>query len=103
MARRGGGTAGTDRRRLVINLRARLGEIDIFLFGSGVAGMGTTAVVALVADGRLTVGHVGDSRPYGLNRAQVKLHRAVLPGGGARAETGSARKLHGAGSPCYIR
>ena len=53
-------------------------------------GMGTTIVCALIADGRLVIGHVGDSRLYLLNGTSLKqlTHddtwaAAVLPGADA--------------------
>jgi protein phosphatase len=36
------------------------------------AGMGTTIVVALVEEGRVSVGHVGDSRLYRLSRGRLR-------------------------------
>jgi protein phosphatase len=36
------------------------------------AGMGTTIVVALLVDGRLVVGHVGDSRLYRLSEGKLR-------------------------------
>jgi protein phosphatase len=36
------------------------------------AGMGTTIVAAVVVDGRLSVGHVGDSRLYRLNGGRLR-------------------------------
>ncbi len=39
---------------------------------SAFAGMGTTIVAAVVADGRLSVGHVGDSRLYRLGSGRLR-------------------------------
>ena len=39
---------------------------------SAYAGMGTTIVAALVADGRVSVGHVGDSRLYRLSGGRLR-------------------------------
>ena len=37
------------------------------------AGMGTTLVAALVREGQATLGNVGDSRVYGINRSGIRL------------------------------
>ena len=103
MARRGGSTAGPDRRQLMINLRARPGEIDIFLLDRALRGNGHDGCRGVRRRWPPDAGHVGGSRRYGLNHARVRQHRARACRAGARAETGSARKLHRTGSPCYIR
>jgi PPM family protein phosphatase len=39
---------------------------------SGVSGMGTTVTAALLTGGRLTVGHVGDSRAYRIRNSELE-------------------------------
>jgi serine/threonine protein phosphatase PrpC len=57
--------------RTAIHL-ANLRVIEMASGSNELAGMGTTIVVALVQDGRLTVGHVGDSRLYRLSRGRLR-------------------------------
>jgi len=45
-------------------LLANVQILETAVMAGDYAGMGTTVVAACVSDGRLTVGHVGDSRLY---------------------------------------
>lgn len=57
--------------RTAIHL-ANMRIVEMAGTSSAYAGMGTTIVVALVTDGRLSVGHVGDSRLYRLTGGRLR-------------------------------
>jgi protein phosphatase len=57
--------------RTAIHL-ANMQVVEEACHSSAHAGMGTTIVAALVIDGRLSVGHVGDSRLYRLGRGGLR-------------------------------
>ena len=67
------GTAGPPEQRVVALIEdANRRVFERASEDAAASGMGTTMTVALVADGRVTIGHVGDSRAYRLRDGEIE-------------------------------